>query len=108
MSLQEALARLDAATGDGGNWSIRRDDHRSFSGKVQEEDEQSGYSWENAAERQRAHDANRVFVIQWYPRTPNGFYMFAAPDMDGLIRVIDLMIAVGTESYGPIPERRVA
>lgn len=108
MSLQEAFARLDAATGDGGSWSLSRDDHRSCYGTVQEDDERLGFSWENAAERQRAYDANRMFVIQWYPRTPNGFYFFAAPDMDGLIRVIGLMIAVGTESYGPVPERRVA
>ena len=38
--------------------------------------------WENAEARQRAIDSNECWTLQWYPETPVGFHIVAAPTLE--------------------------
>lgn len=40
------------------------------------------FDWESGAHRQRAIDTDECWVLQWYPNTPIGFLLVAAPTLD--------------------------
>ena len=43
------------------------------------------YDWQSEEHKQRAVDTNEIWELQWYPETPIGFYLIAAPTLNELI-----------------------
>lgn len=41
--------------------------------------------WVSDAERLKAIETNELWVLQWYPSTPVGFYKLAASTLDALL-----------------------
>lgn len=63
--------------------SITFNDHANYyqsaaAWVVEQEDGGSSFDWVSTEERQKAMDTNSIWVCQWYPRTPIGFYSLAA------------------------------
>lgn len=42
--------------------------------------------WESAEHKERAIESDEVWTLQWYPDTPIGFYMIAAPTLEELLK----------------------
>jgi hypothetical protein len=43
------------------------------------------YDWPNDEAKQRAVATNEIWTLQWYPRTPIGCHMIAAPTLEELL-----------------------
>ena len=41
--------------------------------------------WENEEEKQKSINTNEIWMLQWYPETPIGFYCVAASTLDAVI-----------------------
>lgn len=48
-------------------------------------DEHAQPSFKDASARQRAIDTGEIWELQWYPETPIGFHLVAAPTLDEVL-----------------------
>ena len=52
---------------------------------VAEADELQRFQWVSAEQRAKALETGSLWVLQWYPDTPVGFYALAAADLGALL-----------------------
>lgn len=55
------------------------------------------YQWKNDEHKNRSMDTNEVWTLQWYPRTPIGFHLIAAPTLSELL---EFALEVESEERG--------
>lgn len=51
-------------------------------------------AWESEEHRRRAIESDEIWVLQWYPETPVGFNIVAAPTLE------ELLAFAGTVNHG--------
>lgn len=69
---------------------LTHNEHKSYYMSVQQSIDQDdhGYTddcWVSPEQRQKAIDTNECWKLQWYPRTPVGFMLMSAADLDVLL-----------------------
>lgn len=70
---------------------IDHNDHKNSYEKASQWIEDNEWcDWENDEAKQRAIDTDEIWTIQWYPKTPVGFYAWAAPTLEELLRLANL------------------
>ncbi len=68
--------------------TISHNDHLGYYSTVAREIEDDGHgmdAWVSEEEKQRSIDTNEVWLMQWYPDTPVGFYTLAASSLGALL-----------------------
>lgn len=69
--------------------SIEHNEHKANYQTVAEYIEYSGYDFKDAESKQKCIDTNELWVCHWYPKTPVGFYVVAAPTFEELMELIN-------------------
>jgi hypothetical protein len=87
----DVLSRIAYRTGPGGNFALHFNEHRLVYESVADtlRDHDDFFDFRNPEERRRAIDQNTMVYLQWYPVTPIGSVVLAAPDLESLWRWID-------------------
>lgn len=68
---------------------IQHNEHKSFYMTAKEQIDQwgeNGPAWESEELKQKSVETDEVWMMQWYPQTPVGFYQIAAPTIEDLLR----------------------
>lgn len=70
---------------------LTHNEHKSYYQTVKEsiENRDHGYQddcWINEEQKQKAIETNDCWVLQWYPKTPTGFLILSAADLDVLLQ----------------------
>lgn len=90
--MSSELIELAGLTEDGGSFSLEYNPQRALYETVEQylddHPEVGGGSdeFESPGEHRRAIESNTLVILQWYPRTPIGFYYWQAPDLESLLR----------------------
>lgn len=69
---------------------LTHNDHKSYYMTVEQciQEDYHGYSkdsWTSEEQKQKAIKTNECWTLQWYPRTPVGFNLLSAADLDVLL-----------------------
>ncbi len=104
----EIFALLEAHTAAMGEWSIEWNEHRSSYETVEQQWQDDLWDFESEAEKARCLAENRLVGLHWYKDTPIGSYKIAAPDMEGLRRIVSrLLDEVLGAPITPPPESQI-
>lgn len=74
--------------------SLEHNQHKAYYLTVAQSiaDSDHGYQedcWISEEQKQKAIDTNECWTLQWYPRTPIGFYIKSAADLDALLNYVN-------------------
>lgn len=69
---------------------LTHNEHKTCYATVRDEinNERHGYTddcWISPEQRQKAIESNECWTMQWYPKTPVGFMIMSAADLDMLL-----------------------
>lgn len=64
------------------SWTIEFQPHKLEYMSAADWFERNRYATVSELDKQMCIDIDQIYVVQWYPETPVGFYAFAAPTMD--------------------------
>ena len=70
---------------------LTHNQHKAYYKTVAEEIADDGhgyrdYCWVSEEQKQKAIETNECWSLQWYPKTPVGFCILSAADLDDLLR----------------------
>lgn len=101
--MTDMLQKLADHTEAAGNYSIEWNPQRSYYESAAEyiRDRSDLYDFETDAMKQRAVTEDSLVVLQWYPNTPIGFNVYAAPDLAALIPWVIKSIDTGRKRAAP-------
>lgn len=69
-----------------------KDYYQTIEQAIEEQDARNT-EWVTPTERQKAIETGSIWVLQWYPDTPIGFFTAAASDLDVLLFEVNLQMA---------------
>jgi len=69
--------------------TITHNEHKNCYETVAQHLMQCDYSWQSEEHRQRSINTNELWTMQWYPETPIGFLLAAAPTLQELIGFVN-------------------
>lgn len=86
--MNDLVQYLAANTGPGGSFTISFCEHRRYYQTVSEALDDRGEDWitlVDRADRAKCVGSDVLWVLQWYPKTPIGFYVFGGSTPDKLL-----------------------
>lgn len=88
--IDELIKYLEENTSETGNWTLFANDHLGFYETAEENIAKLHDFFDFASEeqKQKCIDTNRLYYIQWYPNTPVGFNVYAAPTLEELAEYV--------------------
>jgi hypothetical protein len=73
--------------------SIEHNPHRDYYETLTDHIEGAGsMNWANDEAKQRAIDTDEIWIIQWYPETPVGCYVVAAPTLEEALALANSVV----------------